>query len=90
MNEAYSTTVSLDNLLEAVSRCFTPETARALVALRPLESVQLRMEELGAKAGEGQLTVAEAREYETLIETGDLIATLQLKARRLLPAAESR
>jgi len=90
MNDAGSTPVSLDSVLDSVSRCFTLETARALVNLRPEERVRARMEALGAKASEGQLTPAEAREYDTLIEVGDLIATLQLKARRLVAAAEQR
>lgn len=90
MNDASSTPVSLDRVLDSVSQCFTPETAKALVNLQPDERVRARVEALGAKAGEGTLTPAEAREYDTLIEVGDIIATLQLKARRLVTAAEQR
>jgi hypothetical protein len=76
----------LDKLLEPVSACFTPETARALVALPPNEEVRVRMTELGAKADAGTLTADEAREYDTFIEAGDLIAALHPKPRRQLPA----
>jgi hypothetical protein len=74
----------LDRLLDSVSRCFTPETARALSNLRQDKHGRRRMEQLGGKASTGRLTPKEAREYQTLIETSDLIATLQLKARRRL------
>ena len=77
---------ALDSLLESVSRCFDRETARALTALRPDERARQRMEELGTKAGEGTLSPEEAREYDALIEVGDVVATLQLKARLQLTA----
>jgi hypothetical protein len=84
MNSSESSPASLDRLLDSVSQCFTRETARALVELRPDARVRKRMENLGAKATAGRLKAEEAREYQTLIEVGDLIATLQLKARRRL------
>ena len=75
---------TLDRLLSSVSDCFTDETARALVELRQDKRVRQRMEKLGVKSSKGRITPEEAREYQTLIEVGDLIATLQLKARRRL------
>lgn len=77
----------LDKLLDPVSACFTPDTARALVALSPNETVRAQMTELGAKADAGTLTPEEARDYDTFIEAGDLIAALQLKARQQLSRA---
>jgi hypothetical protein len=74
----------LDRMLDSVSECFTAKTARALIELRQDRQVRRRMEELGTKASAGRLTPAETREYQTLIEVGDLITTLQLKARRRL------
>ena len=76
----------LDKLLDPVSACFTPETARALVALPSNDEVRARVTELGAKADAGTLTPEEAREYDTFIEAGDIIAALQLKARQQLNA----
>ena len=78
---------ALDSLLESVSRCFDRETARALTELRPDERARQRMEELGGKASEGELSPEEAREYDALIEVGDVVATLQLKARQQLAAS---
>jgi len=80
---------TLDALLDPVARCFTPETARALVTLPPNRRVHRRMKELGRKAGEGSLTPAEREEYEALIEVGDVITILQLKARLQLAGAAS-
>ena len=86
MNVASLDPSLLDQLLDPVSACFTPETARALVALPPNEGVRARVAELGAKADAGILTPEEARDYDTFIEAGDLIAVLQLKARQQLSA----
>lgn len=84
MNTVLSASSLLDDLLDSVSACFTPDTARALVALPPNEAVRARVAELGAKAEAGTLTPEEAGDYDTFIEAADLIAALQLKARRQL------
>ena len=86
MNVVLTNPSLLDKLLDPVSACFTPETARSLVALRPNEEVRSRVADLGRKAEAGTLTPEEARDYDTFIEVGDLIAALQLKARRQLNA----
>jgi hypothetical protein len=57
---------------------------RALIELRQDQQVRRRMVKLGTKASAGRLTPKEASEYHALIEAGDMIATLQLKARRRL------
>src|SRR6266581_1892560 len=88
MNDHSNAPAALDSLLESVSRCFDSETARALTELRPDERVRQRMEELGAKASRGHLSEEEAREYDALIEVGDVVATLQLKARHQLATAK--
>ena len=80
----------LDRLLDPITRCLTPESARALVALRADAVVQARIGELAEKCNGGQLTPEEGREYETYVHVGNLIAILQSKARLLLrqkPAA---
>ena len=80
----------LDRLLEPVTRCLTPESARALVELRADADAQTRIAELAEKCNEGRLTAEERREYETYVHVGNLIAILQAKARVLLrqkPAA---
>lgn len=45
----------LDELLDPIGACFTPEVAARLVQLRAPESVQARMEQLAKKSEEGAL-----------------------------------
>lgn len=74
----------LDQLLDPVSRCFSPEGARALLEVRADARAQARVEELAEKCNGGQLTAEERREYETYVHVGNLIAILQAKARLFL------
>ena len=77
----------LDRLLDPVARSLTPETARALVALRADPETQARIDELADKCNEGRLTPAEREEYETAVQASTFIAILQAKARALLRKA---
>jgi hypothetical protein len=77
----------LDRLLDPLSRCLTPESARTLVELRADAVAQARIAELAARCNEGQLTPEERREYETYVHVGNVIAILQAKARLLLRPA---
>ena len=77
----------LDRLLDPVSRCFDDEGARALVALRADADAQSRIEELAGKCNEGSLTPAERDEYDACVQTGEIIAILQAKARLQLKRA---
>ena len=79
-----SPTPLLDRMLDPISQCFDEESARRFIALRPDPEVQARVDELGEKANEGSLNADESAEYDSYINLDDLIATLQLKARRLL------
>lgn len=74
----------LDRLLDPITRCLTPESARALVELRADPAAQARIAELAGKCDDGQLSPEERREYETYVHVGSLIAILQAKARLLL------
>lgn len=78
--------VVLDRLLSPVSRCFTPEVARQLVALRAEPDVQERLDLLAGKCTEGRLSADERAEYELYVQAIDFIAILQAKARALLAA----
>jgi hypothetical protein len=79
-----NTATGLDSLLEPLSQCLDAESARRLVAFRVDPPLQARIELLGERANEGDLTAAERSEYEALINAGDFIAILKLKARRHL------
>ncbi len=81
------TTRVLDRLLDPISRCLNPESARALAQLKADPVAQTRIEELAEKCNEGLLTPDEQREYETYVHAGNLIAILQAKARLQLKQA---
>ncbi len=74
----------LDELLEPIGACLTPEVAQRLVELRASDSVQKRVEELARMSEEGRLSKAEQEEYDAFVSVGNFIAILQSKARRLL------
>ena len=74
----------LDEVLEPVARCFTPEVARQIAALRAASTLQVRLDELAGKANEGELTEEERAQYEAYVEAIDVISILQAKARKIL------
>ena len=74
----------LDQLLDPVTRCLTPEAARSLLDLRAPAAAQARIEELADRCTAGVLTPDEASEYDSYLAAGNLIAVLQAKARALL------
>jgi hypothetical protein len=74
----------LDRLLDPVSRCLNPDSARALVELRADPAASARMAELAEKCNEGRLSSTERDEYEAYVHAGNLIAILQAKARLML------
>jgi hypothetical protein len=74
----------LDGLLEPLSLCLDAESARRLVAFRIDPQLQARLEVLGERANEGDLTADERSEYEALINAADFISILRLKAQRHL------
>jgi hypothetical protein len=71
---------ALERMLDSVAECFTPETSRRLAELPADPEVRRRLGELGERSSAGTLTPAEAEEYRTLVEAGDFIATLRLRA----------
>jgi hypothetical protein len=79
-----STAAYLDRMLDPVSQCFTPEVADRLVHVQIDPTLQMRIDELADKCTEGELLDEERSEYEAYVRTGNLIAILQAKARKLL------
>lgn len=77
-------TVSLDRILDPLTECFTPPVARRIVELQADPQTQKRLDELAAKANQGQLTDEEDSEYKQAIDAIDLLAILQAKARAFL------
>ena len=70
-----------DRLMDSM---ITPDMAQQLVRMQADETIQSRVDELGEKCNEGLLTPDEREEYDAYIETNDVIALLQAKARKVL------
>jgi len=75
---------ALDGLLEPFSRCLDAESAKRVLEFRIDPAVQARVDALAGKANEGTLSDGERSEYEAFVDTADIIAILQRKARRQL------
>jgi hypothetical protein len=76
----------LESLLDPLSRCLDPESARRVADFRVADEVQERISLLAARANEGRLAADERAEYEAAINAADIIAILRLKALRQLSA----
>lgn len=74
----------LDELLEPIGDCLTPEVAERLASLRAPDSVQKRIDELARRSEDGQLSKEEREEYEAFVSAGNFTGILQSKARRIL------
>jgi hypothetical protein len=79
----------LDQLLDPVTRCLTPEAAESLLQLHAPVQAQARIEALADKCTAGTLTPDEEAEYDSYLSAGNLIAVLQAKARTLLARSSS-
>ncbi len=77
-------TALLDELLDPVGLCLTPEVARRIVRLRASPALDARIQKLGQECNEGQLGVEEQTDYETILRFIKFISVLQCKARTLL------
>ena len=79
-----STADYLDRFLAPVADAFTPELARTIANIKADPDLQSHVDLLATKANDGSITAAEDAEYKALVDAADLIAVLQLKARRFL------
>lgn len=73
-----------DRVLEPVVECLTREAAQKIADLRADAQTQARLDELAAKANEGQLTAEERVDYDRLLAAFHFITQLQAKARTRL------
>ena len=74
----------LDHYFEPVTPLFNREMAEAIVNRKPDPAIVSRVLELGRKSNEGTLSEEEREEYECLVDAGDIISLLKLKAWRFL------
>ena len=79
----------LDRFLRPFTECLTPEVAQRIANLQLDSQSQARLDELAAKANEGQLTDDERQEYEEFIEGIDLMGILKARARTVLTQSVS-
>lgn len=79
-----STSDILHRYLEPVTLALTPQSARAILAVQPSPADVARIEELGRKSSDGDLSEEERDEYRTYVDAGDLISILKAKARLTL------
>lgn len=71
----------LDQLIDPLSDCLTPEVARRIADLRAGPKLQSRIDDLADKANAGTLTLRERSDYEQYVRFWQFITLLQLKAR---------
>ena len=78
----------LARIIQSDEREVTPEIAQYLLSMKLPSSDEDRVNELSAKARAGSLTKAEARELDSYLHIGSLLAVMQSKARAHLKDAD--
>lgn len=78
----------LEDLVTPLSDCFSPEVAERIAGLRANPDLQARIQALGEKNNQGELTEEERRDYETIVRYTRFVSVLQSKARKQLKTAE--
>jgi hypothetical protein len=84
--EPHANTAVLEELIEPVARCFTPEVARRILDLRASPTLQAKLDELADKCSEGTLTPDDRQLYESYVRGMNFIGVLQARARAQLSA----
>ncbi len=79
-----STADYLDRFLAPVADAFTPDLARTVIEIKVDPELQAYVDILASKANNGTISDEEDMQYKALIDAADLVAVLQLKARRFL------
>ena len=74
----------IDELMNPVGECLTPEVAERIVALRADTKLQSRVDELADKANRGTISASEKSVYEQYVRFSQFVTLLQLKARDVL------
>jgi hypothetical protein len=83
MSQNYSSP-TLQELIDPLGRCLTPEVARRIVQLRAPPQLDARIQEMGRRCNDGRLSPEERADYETIARFVKFISVLQSKARALL------
>ncbi|MCA9047087.1 MAG: hypothetical protein KDA89_00065 [Planctomycetaceae bacterium] len=78
---------TIDQLIEPVGQCLTPEVAERLIALRANHELQEHVDLLADKANRGELSEEERQQYEQYVSFSQFMTLLQIEARNVLDAA---
>lgn len=81
MKRTVSTSSLADKMLDLAAECFDAPTLNALAKLRLSPKLATRVDRLAGRANEGELTPREREEYQSYIQTSELLALIQLRAR---------
>jgi len=75
---------TIDQLMDPVGACLSPEVAQRVIELRADAKLQSRVDELADKANLGALNEAEFAEYEKYVIFASFVTLLQIKAKNVL------
>jgi hypothetical protein len=81
---------ALDELMDPLGDCLTPEAARRVLALKAPRRLQARMTELAERHSQGHLSPEELAEYDDYVSFSTFVAILKSKARQLLSSDNSK
>lgn len=82
--QTIKSTLVLEEILEPVIRCLSPDNARQVLDHRPRRKVLAHIQKLARKCNEGELTPEERAEYESYVFAGEFVALVQARAKALL------
>lgn len=77
-------TTTVEQLIDPLGACLSPDVARRIVDLRADAKLQARVDELADKANVGTITDEERCEYEKYVSYASFVTMLQIKAKNLL------
>jgi hypothetical protein len=80
----------LQQMVDPLSRAFTPAAAEEIVNFRVDEDTQRRIDELADKCTEGTLTADERAEYQEFVSYFNILTVLQARARTFLKGLNGR
>jgi len=79
----------VNGIFNLLGEQMSPELAKRILEIRPQAQDVARLDELGNKANEGQLTGSERAEYDRYLWLGEVVAKMQHRARQLVQGAHA-
>ncbi len=77
-------TPALERIVDSLSECLTPQTARRILCLKADRILQDRVDYLASRSAEGTITREEQVEYGQCVSYGTFVAILKSKSRQIL------